>query len=98
MSTDRWTELVSLFERALDWPEDERDRLLLEATDGDEDRGRRVGAMLRADTRRHPVFDSSPRDLADAISDPAGPAAPALEGRRFGPYVVLHEIARGGMG
>ncbi len=94
MSERRWDAVVALFERVLDAPPAERDRIVAEVTGQDPELGRRVAALLRADAASHPLLESTPRTLAEAVA----PAHGRREGTRIGPYTVLRELGRGGMG
>lgn len=109
---DRWQRVSELFDAALDRPSGERRRWLEEACGGDESLRREVEAMLAADERAEGVLERPPAGDAPALppqgaagGDNASPAAapeplagePAAGGR-VGPYRLLREIGRGGMG
>lgn len=94
----RWDEVNRLFEEALDWPEGARDRLLAERCGGDPELHEAVASLLRAETESQGRFGSPDPVLAlAALADRprgAGGTPPAA----VGPYRVLEEIGRGGMG
>jgi eukaryotic-like serine/threonine-protein kinase len=96
MNPGRWDEIIALFERALERPPAERDAWLDDVTTTDPELRAEVAAMLHADAHAHPLFDAAPADLAAAFADV--PAAPPFETSQIGPYTLLHEIGRGGMG
>jgi serine/threonine-protein kinase len=93
MNADRWNEVVAIFDKLLELLPSEREHFLAEIRD-DELR-RQVESMLRFDAGAHPLLDATPDELAAAV---ALAATPALEGQRIGPYVLVREVGRGGMG
>jgi serine/threonine-protein kinase len=95
LTTDRWSEVVALFEHALDHSPEERETVVRRAAGADADLRDRVLAMLQADARPSALLDSGPGTLA---ADPVADRQPSLEGRTIGAYRILHEIGRGGMG
>src|SRR5690606_37322171 len=88
MTADRWTQIESLFEAALDRPAEARADWLAAACP-DPDLRREVAALLAASEK-----------AADFLERPAELFAEDLDGaeRRIGPYRILREIGRGGMG
>jgi serine/threonine-protein kinase len=92
MSNPRREQIEGLFEAALDLPPQERARFMREACAGDIELEREVLALLRA------------HEVAEGVleADAAGAAAELLEGRtrlrRVGPYRIVEELGRGGMG
>lgn len=95
MTDDRAYRIRVLFERALALPRPERSRWL-ERTAGD-DPGvlAEVKALLAADDEPVPVLDATPTELLDAVRPPPGET---WEGRAVGPYRIIRELGRGGMG
>jgi serine/threonine protein kinase/tetratricopeptide (TPR) repeat protein len=93
----RWQEVKRLFHGAIDLPGDERDRFLRDAC-ADQLISKQVQSLLRAH-----------ESAADFISQPAlveaGLASPIeterlapLTGTQLGPYEIIGELGRGGMG
>lgn len=94
MKSERWEQVVALFEQVLALPSAERDRFLHEATDSDVALREEVLTLLRADQVAHPLFDATPARLAASVQDPV---PPSLAGRTIGVYTLVREIGRGGM-
>ena len=90
---DRWRRLESLFLEASDLPPDERPRFVDRETGGDGDLRRDLSGMLAH------ASDGGAR-IARAIDAVAGslPGHSTWIGRHLGPYRVIREIGRGGMG
>ena len=95
MTPERWERIVVLFEEARERPVVERTRFLESAALDGEMRGA-VEQLLRADASAFPLLDGSPRVLAAAVSPRL--SAPRLAGQRVGPYTLVRELGRGGMG
>ena len=94
MKSERWEEVVALFEQVLERPFAERDSFLNDEVKGDAALREEVAAMLRADSASHPLFDVTPTQLATSLQDPD---SPSLAGRSIGVYTLIREIGRGGM-
>jgi len=89
-----WPEVKRVFHEALSRPEKERVAFLSTACGGDERVRVEVASLLA-------VHDGDGGDfLEESALDAAGEALAEepVEGRRIGPYRVLREIGRGGMG
>ena len=93
LTPDRWHRLDELFNAAIDLPYVERDALVARETARDPDLGRQLAGMLAHST-------TAGERIAGAIGAVAGTVDSTREwiGRRFGPYRVVREIGRGGMG
>ena len=96
----RWEEVSRLFDEAVSRPESERDAYLSTASRDPELR-RVVDALLAADAAPAAVLRASPATLAAlataaADADRADDEEPA--GRRIGPWQIVRELGRGGMG
>lgn len=101
MKKDRWTEVRRIFDAALELPPQDRTRYLAAACAGDADLLDRVLRLLEADAAGHSLLDrpaAPPLDLLDAepAEAPETPETPPPE--RAGPYRLLEEVGRGGMG
>ncbi len=97
--SDPWHKIDRLFARALDRPPDERAAFLNEACD-DETVRHAVEDLLAASERDalldKPLAERSGAFWEGFATDVA--PAPSFEGQRAGPYRLMHEIGRGGMG
>ncbi len=93
MNADRWQRLESLFDRARTLGSDERSRFLDEQCAGDTELHAEVARLLAANDSAGD-FISTPAIHQFAANDPHD----SIVGRPFGPYRVVGEIARGGMG
>ena len=99
---DRWRRLAPLLEEALDLPPDRRGAFLDRACAGDPGLRSEIENLLDADSEAGAFLDA-PVDLS-AVALPPGedaepdPHATPLAGRTIGPYRVVREIGRGGMG
>ncbi len=94
LSQDRWQRLDALFHAALGLDGMAREQYL-EAACGDDPRLRAEVARLLAADERVGRFIERPL-LASAAADTDD--APMPSGRRIGPYGIVREIGRGGMG
>ncbi len=95
MSAD-WTLVTRLFDEACARSANERVPWLRAAC-GDEAVRREVLALLRT-YDEDPAFLETPADITAAVEQCEQDAYRAAEGRRIGPYRVVREIGRGGMG
>jgi serine/threonine protein kinase len=96
MTPDEWKHVRELFDAALERETAERQAFLDAACAGHPGLRAEVASLLAAHERtadfiEAPAFEAAAHLLADA------PAA-SLEGCVIGPYIVRHEIGRGGMG
>ena len=92
MTGDPTVAALDLFERARDLDELAQQRFLRDLCGSDAALFDRVSGMLRADARSHAFLD---RALAPEVPRPA---LARLEGRQLGPYRIVRELGRGGMG
>ena len=96
MTAGDWARVTELFDQARDRPAAERDDWL-QAACGDDATRAEVRAMLRA-YDADPGFLEAPADVSAAVGPIQQRMSRAAEGRRIGPYRVVREIGRGGMG
>jgi eukaryotic-like serine/threonine-protein kinase len=93
MDTERFSKIRTLFDRALELPENERESFLRQACQNQEDVLNEVLELLRAhNPEKH--FLSRPI----AISATAFESSPLAPSPRIGPYKLERLLGRGGMG
>ncbi len=100
MTTDtgRWRRLKALFEEALAQPPEERAAWIARAAGSDTALRTELDQLVAADTDQG-VIDKAIADAACRLLDEnPEPVEAALTGRRFGPYRIVRELGRGGMG
>jgi serine/threonine-protein kinase len=99
-SSERWARIEALLDELLDLPARERAARLDRLAPGDASLRAEVEALLAEDERAAGPLDAGVGTLArEALDGGGAAAAPAdVAGRRIGPYRVLHELGRGGMG
>ncbi|HEV3201629.1 MAG TPA: hypothetical protein VGZ73_27205, partial [Bryobacteraceae bacterium] len=85
----RWERLEELFAAAADLPRDRQDAFVEHETASDPELRRKLRALLDHDS-------GAGQRLAQAIQSAAPP--PQWTGGRAGPYRIVREIGRGGMG
>ncbi|GJG87801.1 hypothetical protein tb265_29820 [Gemmatimonadetes bacterium T265] len=91
-----WARALAVFDEALDAPDAaERARVVDGACAGDPALRAAVERLLRADAADSSLLDTPASEHAAALVDDP-PAAPA--GRQVGPYRLVRELGRGGMG
>lgn len=95
MKPERWKRINSLFHDALERNAADREAFLHSATAGDDELRREVESLLASHRSAGnfmdvPAYGIAPELMFDEAAD--------LSGRTVGPYRVLHEIGRGGMG
>ncbi|MFN8583118.1 MAG: hypothetical protein U0163_19345 [Gemmatimonadaceae bacterium] len=91
-TSERWATIRSTFDEVFDLPADQRDARLLQLTDQDPELRREV-ALLSAAVSVGDRFEHLPSDAFDDV-EPSGLA----EDARVGPYRIVREVGRGGMG
>ncbi|HEX2188041.1 MAG TPA: serine/threonine-protein kinase [Longimicrobiaceae bacterium] len=98
----RWARVAEVFDAAAEAPPDERDRVLATRCGADADLRAEVEALLRSLGRDEDFLDGSAASYAAPLFDPAPPGAAGAPGAggvsRIGPFRILREIGRGGMG
>jgi serine/threonine-protein kinase len=96
LTPERWRSIREIFAGALEEPAGPaRGAFLERACAGEAELRAEVEAMLAADAASASILDASPEELASAVRLDGGAGR---GGRVIGPYRVLREIGRGGMG
>ncbi len=104
MPSDRWRKIDDVFARTLDRPRTERAAFLEEVCGGDAALHRAVTALLEAGEEADGLLESLDRRTgpfwrafaADELAQV--PPAPLQAGEHVGPYRLIRELGRGGMG
>src|ERR1700740_1028714 len=91
---ERWQQIESLFQEALQRDPAERDAYVREACCGDSDLRREVASLL---AHHHEATDFAPWAAGAAAQLISGRAS-VQAGQRLGPYEILAPIGKGGMG
>ncbi len=92
MSPDRWSTIKSLFEEALERPQEERAAWLETASAGDNELRQEVERLLEVNSSADQYFDT----LGSRLHTDARVVEPVPE--TIGPWKILREAGRGGMG
>jgi serine/threonine protein kinase len=96
MNPERWQKIETLFETALAHAPDARAAYLSQTCDGDQALRAEVESLIESHEKanlffRSPVFKDGLKVFIDGAKD-------AMAGARIGPYKIIREIGRGGMG
>ena len=104
VTSERWRRLEALFDQAADLPEPAQAAFVAQATAADPTLGHELARLLAHDRSRGAQVAAAvhgaarlPLPADPALADPAR-TDPALAGRRVGPWRLLREVGRGGMG
>jgi eukaryotic-like serine/threonine-protein kinase len=96
MTPARWQQVDRLLEAALELPAAERTAFLAQVCDGDEELRQEVWSLLAGGEQAEDFFEASPVDaVAEMLRQAEAVYAP---GSKIGPYRILRELGRGGMG
>ncbi len=99
MEPERWRRLNETFDRAIDLPPTERDRLLLDTEQTDPELAAEIRRLLAVHGAEAERWDAFERGAAAALEPAANHDTPTAEGSLvLGPYRIVREIGRGGMG
>jgi eukaryotic-like serine/threonine-protein kinase len=92
LSEAQWARLEHLFHAACELPADQRDAFIVRETAADDQIAAALRGMLAA--------ERAPVPIGNIVESAARALQPAEQwlGRQFGPYRIVREIGRGGMG
>jgi serine/threonine-protein kinase len=96
-SADRWAAIEAILDELLELAPGERTARLAELARGDTGLRAEIEALLAEDQRGEGPLDHHVDSVAAAVMDDA-PDPSLAEGRRIGPYRVVRQLGRGGMG
>jgi len=92
VTPERWQQVKDIFDRAVECAPASRMAYIRERCGADEKLRREVESLLAADTETGSLLDAP----AIALRTAADP--PKQDGARIGPYEILRELGKGGMG
>ncbi len=98
MSTDRGPKAMRIFEQVADLPPAQREAELDALCADDADLRALVDAMLAADAGADEPFSGNGARWSEALSVAVAPEPGARPGRTVGPWRIVGELGRGGMG
>src|SRR6185295_7445092 len=93
--SDRWRKIEEIFHEALERPENERESWLDSSCGGDAALRAEVASLLASDREAASFVGSK---VERAVMEFGAETRPNVEGRRLGPYRLIRELGRGGMG
>ncbi len=93
--TDRWQQVKELLDRSFDLPIDQRRAFLERSCSGDELLQAQLDALIETDAR---IGDFLETPIFELKKPQIGERSHAHELRRIGPYRVIRNLGRGGMG
>ena len=93
MTPERWQQIDALFHEALSQSPEDRPAFLAEACEGDANLRAEVEALLQSDGASLSVLQASREDLAGLLATDS-----LAEAEQAGPYRLIEECGRGGMG
>ncbi len=107
MKSERFHRLQELFQAAIERDPEGRETFLAQLTSDDPEMGDELSALLESHREDDPFLEngiiSEPIEPTDPVNpmspmDPMVPVTPLADGQSVGPYRILYEIGRGGMG
>ena len=96
MDAERWQRVKAVFDQAIEADPATRGEILRHQCGNDEELLKQVEALLASDEAANSLLDGS--GMAAAAAGLAARGTNPLIGRTIGPYRVIREIGRGGMG
>jgi len=94
--SDRWREIEEIFHEALEIPEGKRTAWLDARCAGDVELRDEVASLIESDRAHAGALIGL--EIQSAVRELGADEQPSMEGRRFGPYRLIRELGRGGMG
>jgi serine/threonine protein kinase len=92
MTPERWQQVKEIFDRAVERDPASRIPFIRECCGDDDELRKEVESLLASDTETSSLLDGP------AIALKAAVAPPKPDGTRIGPYEILRELGKGGMG
>jgi len=96
VTSERWKQVEAIFERAFEVPAEKREEFLKSTCNGDDELHREVESLLSSHAQAGSFVDKRSLFFSDDSTQEAGAAV--ATGELIGPYRVLRELGRGGMG
>lgn len=95
----RWAQVCAVLDAVFDAPAGQHQQVLREECAGDQELAREVASLLAEEAKREAWLDTSALEWAVDLMDETEPPRPAVSpGDRVGPFRLVSELARGGMG
>ena len=95
MTPERWRQLEAVFHEAVELQEEERAAFLAKVCAGDRQLREEAEQLIAAHERQSSFID--PQELAETV-ELRDDHHESLRGRRLGPYEIISQLGRGGMG
>lgn len=96
MSAERWLQIKQVFSAALERDASHRAAFLDEACDGDHEMRSEVESLIAAHEQPNSIIDQPAVEAVAALLSPPEPEVAI--GRATGPYKIISQLGRGGMG
>ena len=96
VTPERWKQIEAVFEQTLELAPDQRSAFLQNSCDGDKELRREVESLLESHARAGSFIDQHSLFFSQDLAEEEPPSIQS--GQLIGPYRVVHEIGRGGMG